>query len=97
MEQPVALHAQCRPVRSPDERSDIRDFLDQGAQDPDPVIAGLDTGSRVYPTSGASYCATRASPSCGAIHPLARSFYEDDGPPEIGFTRFRALQVRKSD
>src|SRR6266516_3014645 len=28
---------------------------------------------------------------------FARSFYEDDRPPEIGFTRFRALQVRKSD
>src|SRR5262249_2429007 len=32
------------------------------------VVAGLVTGSRVYPTLGRSSCATRAGPSCDAIH-----------------------------
>jgi hypothetical protein len=33
-----------------------------------------------------------------AIHPLReKSSYEEDGPREIGFTRFRAFEVRKSD
>ena len=28
---------------------------------------------------------------------FAKKFYEQDGPPETGFTRFRAFLVRKSD
>jgi FAD/FMN-containing dehydrogenase len=32
-------------------------------------MAGLVTGRRVYPTSGASWCRTRASPSSDAIKP----------------------------
>jgi hypothetical protein len=31
-----------------------------------------------------------------AIHHL-RKIFEDDGPPELGFTRVRAFLVRKSD
>src|SRR5262249_60516540 len=44
------------------------------------VIAGLDTASRVYPICGASYCATRASPSCGANPSIfVKTFCEGDG------------------
>jgi hypothetical protein len=32
-----------------------------------------------------------------AIHPLKRNDSEEDEPPELGFTRVRTIQVRKSD
>src|SRR5436190_17767735 len=35
--------------------------------------------SRVYPTCGALRCATRAGPSCGAIHPFSQNLAKKDG------------------
>src|ERR1700757_5356842 len=47
------------------------------------VIAGLETASRVYPTCGALYCATRASPSCVAIHPIRKKILTKKMDPRV--------------
>src|SRR5260370_34762703 len=63
------------------------------------VIAGLDTASRVYPTCGTLLmCGPRASPRSDAIHLVSQEDLnlEGDGSPELGYTRVRAPQVRKS-
>src|SRR5262249_13991579 len=47
------------------------------------VIAGLGPPSRVNPTAGALYCATRASPSCGAIHPVRKKVFTKRMDPRV--------------
>jgi len=51
----------------------------------------VDTASRVYPTCGAQYCATRASPSCGAIHRRRKTSCAEVMEPRVepGVTRVR--------
>src|SRR6266550_2736118 len=61
------------------------------------VMAGLVTARRVYPTCGAQRCATRASPSCGAIHVFACGAKDVDARDISAFTRFFRRAMRGHD